>query len=80
MIFTALTISPMWWVQLIAHIRKINLGGKEAQGFIIWKGFFSLNVQAVCDPKGKFTNLVARSTCSSHDSRVFVKRQNKPGI
>ena len=57
------------------HIRISNPGGEEAQRFINRKGFFSLNVQAVCDAQGKFTNLVARWPGSAHDSRIFAESQ-----
>lgn len=35
------------------------------------KGYFSINVQAVCGPKLEFFNLVARWPGSSHDSNIF---------
>ena len=35
------------------------------------KGYFSLNVQAVCGPKLEFYNIVARWPGSAHDSNIF---------
>ena len=35
------------------------------------KGWFSLNVQAVCDANRCFTNVVSRWPGSTHDSRIF---------
>lgn len=35
------------------------------------KGFYSINVQAVCDSEGKYTNVVARFCGSTHDSFVL---------
>lgn len=39
------------------------------------KGFFSINVQAVCGPDLQFYNFVARWAGSVHDSRIFENSQ-----
>lgn len=35
------------------------------------KGFFSINVQAVCSPNLKFTNIVSRWKGATHDARMW---------
>lgn len=45
--------------------------GIDAELFRNKKGYFSINVQAVCDWDMSFTNIVARWYGSAHDSRVF---------
>lgn len=46
-------------------------GGQDAELYRCRKGFFALNVMAVCDAKMLFTNLVVNWPGSVHDSRVF---------
>ena len=43
-----------------SHIPISSLGGEEAELFRNRKGYFSVNVQAVCDPIMRFTNIVCR--------------------
>lgn len=43
--------------------------------YVCRKGFHSMNVQAVCDAKLSFTNIVAKFPGSSHDS--FILRNSK---
>jgi hypothetical protein len=45
-------------------------GGNTAELFRNRKGFFSINVQAICDYDLMFTNVV-RWPGSTHDSRIF---------
>lgn len=43
--------------------------------FVNRKGYHSLNVQVICDYKGKWTNLVVRWPGSAHDSRILRTSQ-----
>ena len=52
------------------HI-KISKLQEDPELYINRKGFYSINVQAICDAKLKFTDVVARWPGSVHDSRVF---------
>lgn len=53
------------------HIRIQSPGGEEAELFRNRKGFFSINVQAVCDAKLRIMEITARWPGSTHDSRIF---------
>jgi nuclease HARBI1 len=53
------------------HIKIESPGGNQAELFRNRKTWFSLNVQAVCNSEGIFTNVVARWPVSVHDSRIF---------
>ena len=53
------------------HIPIVSPGGDAAEVFRNRKGWFSINVQAVCDARRCFTNVVARWPGSTHDSRIF---------
>ncbi|XP_031327365.1 putative nuclease HARBI1 [Photinus pyralis] len=53
------------------HIRIQNPGGEHAENFRNRKGFFSINVQAVCDANYKIRNIVCRWPGASHDSHIF---------
>ena len=52
------------------HIPIISPGGENAELFRNRKGYFSINVQAICDHELKLTNVV-RWPGSTHDSRIF---------
>ena len=54
-----------------SHIPISSPGGENANIFRNRKGYFSVNVQAVCDPSLRFINLVCRWPGSTHDSRIF---------
>lgn len=53
------------------HIKIQSPGGPFAELYRNRKGWFSYNVQAVCDADLKFTNLIARRPGSVHDSTIF---------
>lgn len=52
------------------HI-KIRAPSEDADSYINRKGFYSINVQVVCDSLGRFTHIYAGQVGSVHDSRVF---------
>lgn len=53
------------------HVKITCPGGPNAELYRNRKGYFSINVQAVCSQDLKFTNIVARWPGSVHDSRIF---------
>ncbi|XP_067014193.2 putative nuclease HARBI1 [Anabrus simplex] len=53
------------------HVRIVSPGGENAEIFRNRKGFFSMNVQTLCDPDLKITDIVARWPGSTHDSTIF---------
>lgn len=53
------------------HVRIQSPGGHQAERFRNRKGYFSINVQAVCNPQLKIMNIVARWPGSVHDSTIF---------
>ncbi|KAL3119832.1 hypothetical protein niasHT_005892 [Heterodera trifolii] len=53
-----------------SHI-KIEGPGSDEESYINRKGFYSLNMQAVCDMRCKFTNIDLRWPGSTHDSFVL---------
>ena len=55
------------------HIPIISPGGDNAEDFRNRKGYFSINVQAICDHELKLTNVDVRWPGSTHDSRIFDK-------
>lgn len=54
------------------HIPIISPGGNNAELYRNRKGFFSINVQAVCTSSLLFWNVVARWQGSTHDSTIFL--------
>ena len=52
------------------HI-KVSPPAYNAEIYRCRKGYFSINVQAVCDAQLKFTNVIARWPGSTHDSTIF---------
>lgn len=54
-----------------SHVPVISPGGNNAELYRNRKGFFSINVQAVCDANLIFTSMAARWYGSAHDSRIF---------
>ncbi|XP_036150400.1 putative nuclease HARBI1 [Monomorium pharaonis] len=54
------------------HVKFIKSpGGGNAEVFRNRKGYFSLNVQAICNANLEFTDIVARWPGSTHDSHIF---------
>lgn len=53
------------------HVRIISPGGPNAELFRNRKGYFSINVQAVCDANLRIMNIIARWPGSVHDSTIF---------
>ena len=53
------------------HVCIQSPGGDNAELFRNRKGYFSINVQAVCDTNLRFISLVAQWPGSVHDSRIF---------
>ena len=53
------------------HIPIQSPAGENRELFRCRKGYMSINVQAICNDKLHFTNIVARLPGSVHDSRVF---------
>lgn len=56
------------------HIRVIVPKNIEYV-YVNRKNYHSINVQAVCDHNGAFTNIVAKWPGSTHDSRIFKESQ-----
>lgn len=54
------------------HVAIQSPGGEQAELYRNRKGYFSINVQAVCDSKLRISNIVARWPGSVHDSTIFV--------
>ena len=55
------------------HIPIISPGGDNPEIYRCRKGFYSLNIQGVCDANMKFTNSIASWPGSVHDSRMFAE-------
>lgn len=53
------------------HVRIHSPGGENAEMFRNRKGYFSINVQVVCDATLRVCNIVARWPGSVHDSTIF---------
>ncbi|KAJ3653970.1 hypothetical protein Zmor_013188 [Zophobas morio] len=53
------------------HVKIASPGGEEPEIYRNRKGFFSMNVQVICDATLKIQNIVCRWPGSSHDSTIF---------
>lgn len=53
------------------HVAIQSPGGDQAELYRNRKGYFSINVQAVCTASLKITNVVARWPGSVHDATIF---------
>ena len=53
------------------HVQIGLKDGTDAQLYYCHHGYYSLNVQVVCDAEQRITNIVARWPGSTHDSRIF---------
>jgi hypothetical protein len=53
------------------HVKIQSPGGENAEEYRNRKGFFSINVQTICDHKLKILDIVARWPGSAHDSNIF---------
>ncbi|CAG2219100.1 HARBI1 [Mytilus edulis] len=56
------------------HVR-IQAPSEDEASFVNRKGVHSVNVQAVCDARGKFTNINANWPGSNYDSHIFRTSQ-----
>ncbi|KAK5644346.1 hypothetical protein RI129_005646 [Pyrocoelia pectoralis] len=59
------------------HVRINSPGGIEAERYRNRKGYFSWNVQTICDAKLRVTDIVARWSGSSHDQTIFSNSRIK---
>lgn len=57
------------------HVAIQSPGSDDAEIYRNRKGFFSINVQLVCEPTGYITDVVARWPGSVHDSTIFDNSQ-----
>lgn len=57
------------------HVKIVSPGGDNAEIYRNRKGFFSFNVQAICDAKCTFQDVVCRWPGASHDSHIFANSQ-----
>lgn len=53
------------------HVKIKSPGGEIPEEFRNRKGYFSFNVQTVCDPKLKIRDIVARWPGSTHDTTIY---------
>ncbi|XP_039287880.1 putative nuclease HARBI1 [Nilaparvata lugens] len=55
------------------HVKIQSPGGQDAELYRNRKGYFSINVQAICNAQLVFTEITARWRGSVHDSIIFNK-------
>jgi hypothetical protein len=54
-----------------SHVKIQSPGGANAELFRNRKGYFSINVEAICDAELKLLHIIARWQGSVHDSTIF---------
>jgi hypothetical protein len=54
-----------------SHVKIQSPGGANAELFRNRKGYFSINVEAICNAKLKLLHIIARWPGSVHDSTIF---------
>lgn len=59
------------------HVRIQSPGGVDAEVFRNRKGYFSINVQAICNARMEIIDLVARWPGSAHDATIFNSSTKK---
>ncbi|ERL95949.1 hypothetical protein D910_00663 [Dendroctonus ponderosae] len=59
------------------HVKIQSPGGEDAERFRNRKGYFSWNVQTICDAQLKIIDIVARWPCSCHDQTIFNNNQEQ---
>lgn len=67
-------ISERYFCLILYTLHSISIfsiGGENGEIFRNRKGYFSLNVQTMCDSKLKIMDIVARWPGSAHDSTIF---------
>ncbi|XP_017469835.1 PREDICTED: uncharacterized protein LOC108361659 isoform X2 [Rhagoletis zephyria] len=62
---------------VLTYIHTYTSGGDTAENFRNRKCYFSINVQAMCNARLKFQNIVARWPGSTHDSMIFLNSAAK---
>ncbi len=55
----------------------LSPGGPNAENYRCRKGFFSINVQTICDAKLHIQDIVARWPGSTHDSTIFLNSASR---
>lgn len=53
------------------HVKIRKVGGDAGQYYVNRKGYYSMNVQVVCDSTLRIRDIVARWRGSTHDARIF---------
>lgn len=59
------------------HIKIRKVPGEASQYYVNRKGYYSLNVQIVCDASLRIRDIVAHWRGSTHDSRIFRESRIK---
>lgn len=62
------------------HVRIKNPDGHQPLLYCNRKGWYSLNVQVICDAKCRIRDIVARWRGSTHDARIWVESSVKENL